>query len=61
LASAEIASLRDAIQKAEASPGQRKKLKAFASSLEKDAGQAKDAADAARLTALAEIMKRPEA
>jgi hypothetical protein len=61
LSSAEIASLRDAIQKAEASPGQRKKLKGFASSLDKDAAQAKNAADAARLTALAEIMKRPEA
>jgi hypothetical protein len=61
LASAEISSLRDAIKKAEGSPKEMKKLKGFASSVSKNAGQAKNAADSARLTALAEILRRPEA
>jgi len=61
LSAAEISNLRTAIKKAEGSPGEMKKLKGFASSLEKNAGQAKNAADAARLTALAEILRQPEA
>jgi hypothetical protein len=54
----QIAALRQEIQKAESS---RKlgKLKSFAPSLEKSAGQTKSAADSARLLALAEILKRP--
>ncbi len=53
-----IASLRQAIQKAESS---RKlgNLKSLAPSLEKSAGLTKSAADSARLHALAEILKRP--
>ena len=61
LSSEQIASLREAIKKAEGSRGEMKKLKGFSSSLAKNAGQAKNAADSARLTALAEILKRPEA
>jgi hypothetical protein len=61
LSSEQITSLRDAIKKAEGSPGEMKKLKGFASSVAKNAGQAKNPADSARLTALAEILKRPEA
>jgi ribosomal protein S13 len=61
MSSEEIASLRDAIKKAEGSRGQMKKLKGFAASVEKSAGQAKSSADSSRLTALAEILKRPEA
>ncbi|MEO7674242.1 MAG: hypothetical protein ABIU09_09225 [Pyrinomonadaceae bacterium] len=61
LSSEQIASLRAAIIKAEGSRGEMKKLKGFASSVAKNAGQAKNAADAARLTALAEILTRPEA
>jgi hypothetical protein len=57
----QITSLRAAITKAEGSKGGMKKLKGFASSVEKNAGQSKNAADSARLTALAEILKRPEA
>ena len=61
LSAEEIASLRAAIGKAEASPKDMKKLKSFASSLKKNGGSAKSAADSARLAALAEILKRPEA
>ena len=61
LPSEQIANLRAAIAKAEGSPGEMKKLKGLASSVAKGAGQAKDAADSARLTALAEILRRPEA
>jgi hypothetical protein len=61
LSSDEIANLRQAITKAEASRSDRKKLKKFSSSIAKNAGQAKNAADSARLTALAEILKAPEA
>jgi hypothetical protein len=61
LPSEQITSLRDAIKKAEGSQGETKKLKGFASSVAKNAGQAKNAADSARLTALAEILRRPEA
>ena len=53
-----IAALRQAIQKAESSH-QAGKLKSLAPSLEKSAGQAKSAADSARLQALAEILRRP--
>ena len=61
LAAEQIAGLRDAINKAEGSRGEMKKLKSFASSLTKNSGQAKNAADSARLTALAEILRQPEA
>jgi hypothetical protein len=57
----QIASLRDAIKKAEGSRGQMKKLKGFAASVEKNVSSAKSPADSARLTGLAEILKRPEA
>ena len=57
----EISALRQAIQKAEASPSERGKLKSFAPSLEKTAGMTKNAADMARLQALADILKRPAA
>ncbi|HEX6125978.1 MAG TPA: hypothetical protein VFZ23_11455 [Pyrinomonadaceae bacterium] len=60
LSSAEIASLRAAINKAEASRKDMKKLKSLASSLRKNGG-AKNAADSARIAALAEILRRPEA
>jgi hypothetical protein len=62
LPSDQIASLRQAIQSAESSRlnrGDVEKLKSLAPSLEKSAGQAKSAADSARLQALAEILKRP--
>jgi hypothetical protein len=61
LSAPEITSLREAIKNAESSRGQMKKLNKFASSVTKDAGQAKNPVDSARLTALAEILKRPEA
>jgi hypothetical protein len=61
LSSEQITSLRDAIAKAEASPSEMKKLKGFASSVAKNASQAKSPADSTRLTALAEILRRPEA
>jgi hypothetical protein len=60
LASGEITSLRQAIEKAENS----KKLgglKKLASSVEKNAAMAKNPADAARLTALAEVLRKPVA
>ena len=56
----EIANLREAIKNAEASR-KMKKLKGLGSSVGKKARQAKTAADSARLAALAEILKRPEA
>jgi len=62
LTSAQIADLRQSIQKAESSKLNRKevgKLKSFAPSLEKSAGLTKIGADSARLQALAEILKRP--
>jgi hypothetical protein len=62
LPSAQIAALRQAIQKAESShlnPSELGKLKSLAPSLEKSAGLTKSAADSARLQALAEILKRP--
>jgi hypothetical protein len=62
LSSVQIAALRQAIQRAESShlSGREiEKLKSLAPSLEKSAGQAKSAADSARLQALAEILKQP--
>jgi hypothetical protein len=53
-----IATLRQAIQKAESSR-QLGKLKSLAPSLEKSAGEAKSPSDSARLQALADILKRP--
>jgi hypothetical protein len=64
LPSGQIADLRQAIQKAESSNLNKKdlgKLKSFASSLDKSAGSTKNGADATRLQALAEILKRPSA
>lgn len=61
LAANEIASLREAIQKAEGSKKDFGKLKKFASSIEKSAGSAKNAVDADRLKSLSGILKRPEA
>jgi ribosomal protein S13 len=61
LSSEQVSSLRQAIQKAEASKNELKKLKGLASTVEKNAGQAKTAADSARLQALADILRRPEA
>jgi hypothetical protein len=55
-----ITVLREAIQKAESSKTLGK-LKTFAPSLEKDARSTKSESDAARLQALAEILKRPAA
>jgi hypothetical protein len=62
LPSDQITALRQAIQNAESSHLNRKeigKLKSLAPSLEKSAGQAKSAADSARLQALAEILRQP--
>ena len=56
----QIASLRDAIQKAEGSKSDLGKLKKLAPSVEKSAGSSKNAADTARLQALAEILRKPE-
>jgi hypothetical protein len=54
-----IAALRTAIDGAEANKGKMAKLKTMAPSLEENAGGAKSPADAARLHALAEILKHP--
>ncbi len=62
LPSDEIAKLRQTIQSAESSKLNEKdvkKLKSLAPNLEKTAGSTKNAADSARLQALAEIMKQP--
>jgi hypothetical protein len=56
-----IAALRTAISGAEANRGKMAKLKTMAPSLEESAGAAKSPADAARLRALAEILKHPSA
>ncbi len=61
LDAARVADLRQAIQKGEGSSSERGKLKSHASSLEKSAGSSKNAADAARLRELAEILKKPAA
>jgi hypothetical protein len=60
----QIADLRKSIQNAEKShmnPGKVKKLKGMAPSVEKSAATAKTPADAARMRALAEILKIPSA
>jgi hypothetical protein len=60
----QIASLQKAIQKAENShmnPGKVKKLKSLAPQLEKTAATAKTPVDAARMHALADILKQPAA
>jgi hypothetical protein len=62
LPSDQIATLRQAIQRAESSrlnQKEREELKGLAPSLEKSAGLSKSAADSARLRALAEILRRP--
>jgi hypothetical protein len=56
-----ITALRQAIQKGEASKSELSKLKKLAGPLEKDAATAKSSADAARMRALADVLKRPEA
>jgi hypothetical protein len=64
LPASQIADLQKAIQGAESSrmnKGKVKKLKAMAPSLEKSAETAKSPADAARLRALADILKNPSA
>jgi hypothetical protein len=61
LSAEQIASLRQAIDKADSSASELKKLKKLAPAIEKNAAQAKNSADAARITALAEILKRPVA
>ena len=58
LPSEQIAELREAIQNAE-NQKELGKLKSLAPSLEKNAGLTKNAADSARLQALAEILRRP--
>jgi len=56
-----IADLRTAISGAEANKGKMAKLKTMAASVEESAGAAKSPADAARLHALADILKHPAA
>jgi hypothetical protein len=60
LSTNEIANIRTAIQKAEGSKSDLAKLKTFSSTLEKQSAT-KNGTDAARLKALAEVLKRPEA
>jgi hypothetical protein len=55
----QIAGLRQAIQKAEGSRSDVKKLKSLASALTKTSGQTKNPADSERLLALADILKHP--
>lgn len=55
----QLSSLRSAVEKAEGSSKDRGKLKSFVSSLKKASASTKNAADASRLTALADILKRP--
>jgi len=59
LPSDRIEAVRQAISKAEGSPKELGKLKKLAASLEKSAGESKNATDSARMQALAEILKRP--
>jgi len=61
LSAEQIASLRQSIEKAEGSSSELKKLKKLGSNIEKSAAQAKNAADTARIHALADILKRPVA
>jgi hypothetical protein len=60
LSAEQISNLREAIRKGEGSPGEMKKLKKLASSIGKASRSAKNAADSARLTALAEILRAPQ-
>jgi hypothetical protein len=55
----EITDLRLSIQRASGSAKEMKALKKYAKSLDKSAGMTKIAADAARMRALAEILKKP--
>lgn len=55
-----IAALREGIQKAESSR-EFGKLKKLSSSVKKEAASAKNSADSARMLALAEVLKKPEA
>jgi hypothetical protein len=57
----DVASLRQAIQKGEGSKSELGKLKKHAASVEKAAASAKNETDAARMRALAEILKQPVA
>lgn len=62
LPASQIATLREAIQRAESSKLNQKEmgnLKSLAPSLEKNSGQTKSEADSARLKALAEILRQP--
>ncbi|HTH38156.1 MAG TPA: hypothetical protein VL572_09325 [Pyrinomonadaceae bacterium] len=59
LSKEQIAELRQAIQKAEGSPGELKNLKKLAKSVEKSSALTKNGSDAARIMALAEVLKRP--
>ena len=61
LPASQIASLRQAIQIAEASKGNYGKLKGFSGPLAKSAAQAKSSADANRMRSLAEILRQPSA
>ena len=61
LSAEQITSLRAAIDKAEGSKSDRKKLKSFSSSLEKSAASAKNAADSVRIRALVDVLKQPVA
>lgn len=56
LSSVELTDLRQALDKKD-----KKKLKSLAASLEKNSGSAKSSSDAWRMTALAEILKKPAA
>lgn len=57
----EIADIRQAIQKAEASAKEMKSLKKYAKALDKGASTSTNAGDAARMRALAEVLKKPAA
>jgi hypothetical protein len=59
LSANDIADLRLSIQKAGSSAKELKNLKRYTKSLDKSAGTSKNAADAARMRALAEILKQP--
>lgn len=61
LPSAQIAEIRQAIQRAESSKSKISKLKKFAPTLDKTALSTNSAADSARLKALAEILREPAA
>ncbi len=61
LAADKIASLRQAIQNAEGNASEMAKLKGHAGALEKAASSAKNAQDAWRMKATAEILKKPKA